>query len=214
MISVALVDDHQIVRTGIRRILDDAEGLSVVGEASSGEEAVDLVRRRRPEVILMDVHMPGIGGLEATRKLLRIDPELRVIALTVHMSEPYPRRLMEAGALGYLTKGCDEGEIQRAITTVSHGKRYVSADIAREMALAGLDGEAEGGPFDKLSQREVQVMMMVTDGHRKQDISDRLCLSPKTVSTYCTRLHDKLGVSNDVELTRLAIRYGFVDEAN
>jgi two-component system invasion response regulator UvrY len=213
MITVALVDDHQIVRTGIRRLLDDEGGILVVGEASSGEQAVELVRETRPQVILMDVHMPGMGGLEATRKLLRIDPGLRVIALTVHMCQPYPSRLMEAGALGYLTKGCDEGEIRRAIDTVHQGKRFVSADIAREMALSGLDGETtDNGPFDKLSQREVQVMLMVTEGHSKQEISDTLFLSPKTVSTYCTRLQEKLGVSNDVELTRLAIRYGFVDE--
>ena len=213
MITVALVDDHQIVRTGIRRLLDDEAGILVVGEASSGEQAVELVRENRPQVILMDVHMPGMGGLEATRKLLRIDPGLGVIALTVHMCEPYPSRLMEAGALGYLTKGCDEGEIRRAIDTVHQGKRFVSADIAREMALSGLDCETtDNGPFDKLSQREVQVMLMVTEGHSKQEISDTLFLSPKTVSTYCTRLQEKLGVSNDVELTRLAIRYGFVDD--
>ena len=212
MITVALVDDHQIVRTGIRRLLEDAAGMQVVGEAESGEQAVELVRSQRPQVVLMDVHMPGMGGLEATRKLLRIDPQLRIVALTVHVCEPYPSRLMGAGALGYLTKGCDEAEIQRAIETVQQGKRFVSADIARQMAFAGLDGAGEGGPFDKLSQREVQVMTMVTQGHSKQAISDTLCLSPKTVSTYCTRLHEKLGVSNDVELTRLAIRYGLVDE--
>lgn len=213
MITVALVDDHQIVRSGIRRLLEDEPGILVAGEASSGEEAVELVRESAPRVVLMDVHMPGMGGLEATRKLLRIEPQLGIIALTVHMCEPYPTRLMGAGALGYLTKGCDHGEIRRAIDAVCEGKRFVSADIAREMALSGLDGATDSGPFDKLSQREVQVMRMVTEGRSKQDISDTLFLSPKTVSTYCTRLHEKLGVSNDVELTRLAIRYGFVNEA-
>jgi len=213
MITVALVDDHRIVRTGIRRLLDDASHLSVVGEASSGEDAIELVRQHSPDVVLMDVHMPGIGGLEATRKLLRLKPELAIIALTVYVCEPYPTSLMGAGALGYLTKGCDEAEIRTAIESVHRGQRFVSADIAREMALSGLNGEVSNGPFDKLSQREVQVMLMVTQGHSKQDISDTLCLSPKTVSTYTTRLQEKLGVSNDVELTRLAIRYGFVDEA-
>lgn len=213
MIRVLLVDDHQLVRTGIRRLLDDAADLTVVGEADCGEEALRLAREQRPDVILMDVNMPGIGGLEATRKLLRIDPEVRIIALTVHVDEPYPSRLLEAGALGYLTKDCNEAEIIKAIRTVSRGRRYISADIAQQMALSGLDGGAKN-PFARLSQREIQVMLMVTEGNRLQEISDRLCLSPKTVSTYRYRLYEKLGVSNDVELTRLAIRHGLIDEVN
>ncbi|MFB4204697.1 UvrY/SirA/GacA family response regulator transcription factor [Arhodomonas sp. KWT2] len=211
MTRVLLVDDHQLVRAGINRLLADAGDISVVGEAGSGEEALRLVTSERPDVVLMDVHMPGIGGLEATRKLLRADPELRVIALTVHVSEPYPSSLLEAGAMGYVTKGCDEREIVRAIRTVMRGERYLGADIAQRMAIAGLDGADK--PFEKLSRREMQVMMMITEGHRPQEISDRLNLSPKTVSTYRHRLYEKLGVSNDVALTRLVIRYGLVDES-
>lgn len=210
MITVLLVDDHQLVRSGIRRILDDVEGIRVVGEAASGEEALKLVKECAPEVVLMDVNMPGIGGLEATRKLLRVDEQLRIIALTVHVDEPYPSRLLEAGALGYLTKGCDEAEIVRAIQTVYRGDRYIGADIARQMVISGLEGKQKN-PFDKLSQREVQVMMMITQGNKLQDISDKLCLSPKTVSTYRYRLYEKLGVENDVELTHLAIRHGMID---
>jgi two-component system invasion response regulator UvrY len=212
MIRVLLVDDHQLVRTGIRRLLDDCADLNVVGEADSGEAALRLAREQHPDVILMDVNMPGIGGLEATRKLLRIDPQVRIIALTVHVDEPYPSRLLEAGALGYLTKDCNEAEIIKAIRTVSRGQRYIGAVIAQQMALSGLDGAARS-PFERLSQREIQVMLMVTEGHRLQEISDRLCLSPKTVSTYRYRLYEKLGVSNDVELTRLAIRHGLIDDA-
>lgn len=209
MIKVLLVDDHQLVRTGIRRILDDAEDVEVCGEAASGEEALALVRQTGPEVVLMDVNMPGIGGLEATRKLLRIDGNLKIIALTVYMDEPYPSRLLEAGALGYLTKGCDEQEILNAIRVVHRGERYIGSDIARQMALSGLTGKTRN-PFDRLSQREVQVMMMITQGHKVQEISDILCLSPKTVSTYRYRLYEKLGVSNDVELTHLAIRHDMI----
>src|SRR5690606_27768750 len=130
MIKVLLVDDHQLVRAGIRRILDDAEDIEVCGEAGSGEEALKQVKQTRPEVVLMDVNMPGIGGLEATRKLLRLDESLKIIALTVHVDEPYPSRLLEAGALGYLTKGCDEQEILNAIRAVHVGQRYIGADIA------------------------------------------------------------------------------------
>lgn len=211
MITIVLVDDHQLVRSGIRRLLDDAENIEVCGEASSGEEALKLVKQTRPDVVLMDVNMPGIGGLEATRKLLRVDENLRIIALTVHVDEPYPSRLMEAGALGYLTKGCDEAEIVAAIKTVYKGERYIGADIARQMALSGLAG-VKKNPFDRLSQREVQVMMMITQGHKVQEISDVLCLSPKTVSTYRYRLYEKLGVDNDVELTHLAIRHDMIDQ--
>ena len=208
---VVLVDDHQLVRTGIRRLLSDDEEIDVVGEAGSGEDALRLVREMRPDVVLMDVSMPGIGGLEATRKLLRVDPALRIIALTIHVEEPYPSRLMEAGAMGYITKGCDEGEITAAIRAVMRGERYIGADIARQMALAGFDGTRDGG-LDKLSQREMQVMMMVTQGYKMQEISDTLCLSPKTISTYRYRLYEKLGVETDVELTHLAIRHGMIDQ--
>ncbi|MCC5811934.1 MAG: UvrY/SirA/GacA family response regulator transcription factor [Ectothiorhodospiraceae bacterium] len=209
MIRTLLVDDHQLVRSGIRRILEDADGIDVVGEAGSGEEALNQVRSLLPDVVLMDVNMPGIGGLEATRKLLRIAPALKIIALTIHMEEPYPSRLLEAGAMGYLTKGCDVEEIIKAIRHVSGGQRYIGADIARQMALTGFAGGQNC--FQKLSRREMQVMMMITQGHKLQDISDSLCLSPKTVSTYRYRLYEKLGVENDVELTHLAIRHGMID---
>lgn len=213
MIRVLVVDDHRLVRAGIRRILDEAPHVEVVGEADSGEAALAQVREHRPQVVLMDVNMPGIGGLEATRKLLRINPELKIVALTVHGAEPYPSRLLEAGAVGYVTKGCDEGEILDAIRKVAAGERYLGADIARQMALSGLE-HGGGNPFDRLSQREVQVMMLVTAGRKLQEISDTLCLSPKTVSTYRYRLYEKLGVSNDVELTRLAIRHGLIEQTD
>ncbi len=210
MIKVLLVDDHQLVRSGINRILQDAEGIDVIGEASSGEEAISLTREVKPNVVLMDVSMPGIGGIEATRKLLRVDESLKIIALTVYADEPYPTSLLEAGASGYLTKGCEVSEIVNAINTVMRGERYLGKDIAQQMALSALPG-GKKNPFDKLSQREVQVMLMITQGKKLQDISDKLCLSPKTVSTYRYRIYEKLDVDNDVELTHLAIRHGMVD---
>ncbi|MGA7802011.1 MAG: UvrY/SirA/GacA family response regulator transcription factor [Gammaproteobacteria bacterium] len=210
MIQVLLVDDHELVRTGIKRILNDARGIRVVSEAGTGEEAIQIVRQRKPDVVLMDVNMPGIGGLEATRRIRQIHPDLRVIVVTVHVDEPYPTRLLEAGAAGYLTKGCGVDEIVSAIRTVSQGERYIGADIARQLALSMLPG-GKRSPFDRLSQREMQVMLMVTQGHSLQEISDKLCLSPKTVSTYRYRLYEKLGVANDVELTHLAMRHGMVE---
>lgn len=210
MIKVLLVDDHELVRTGIRRLLDDVSGINVYAEATDGESAVEAVRKKRPDVILMDVSMPGIGGLEATRKIKQIDAALPVIILTVHTDDPFPTSLLKAGASGYLHKGCSVGEIVTAIKEVYAGRRYICTEIAQNLALSLLPG-SEGSPFDNLSQREMQVMLMLVQGHKVQDISEKLCLSPKTISTYRTRLFDKLSVRSDADLTRLAMRHGMLD---
>ena len=209
MIQILLVDDHDLVRAGLKRILEDVKNIKVIGEACTGEEAIQMVRLRKPDVVIMDVNMPGIGGLETTRKILQIDANIKIIVVTVHVEEPYPTRLLEAGAAGYLTKSCAVDEIVMAIQAVAKGERYVSADIARQVALSMLPG-GKRSLFEKLSQREMQVMLMVTQGQSIQDISDRLCLSPKTVSTYRYRLYEKLAVENDVELTHLAMRHGMI----
>lgn len=211
MIRVLLVDDHKLVRTGIRLILEETPDIRVEAEAVSGEEAVKLARDLMPDVILMDVNMPGIGGLEATRKLHAHNPGIKVIAVSVHTSEPFPLRLLEAGAHGYLTKDCAADEVVTAVRKVHGGERYITASIAQQLALAKLEG-GKSSPFDKLSQREMQVMLMVITGQELQAISDQLNLSPKTVSTYRSRLFEKLDVNNDVELTRMALRYGVLEE--
>jgi two-component system, NarL family, invasion response regulator UvrY len=212
MIGVLLVDDHKLIRTGIKLMLDKTADIRVLGEASSGEEAVEQARALKPQVILMDVSMPGIGGMEATRKLAMSLPDARVIVLSAQTAEPFPMRLMEAGASGYLTKDSAEDEIIIAIRKVHAGERYIAAEIARQLALQAVNRSSGGSPFDQLSAREMQVMIMATKGHSVQDISDKLHLSPKTVSTYRSRLFEKLGVGNDVELTRLALRYGVIEE--
>lgn len=212
-VKVLLVDDHELVRTGIRRLLDDFADIEVIAEAESGEEAITLVRVHRPQVVLMDVNMPGIGGLEATRKLTQIDPNVKVIVVTIHLDEPFPTRLLQAGASGYLTKGCAVSEIVEAIRQVGKGKRFIGSDVAQQLAMTMLPG-SDKSPFDALSQRELQVMLMVTQGQKIQEIADKLCLSPKTVSTYRYRLFEKLDVKSDVELTHLAMRHGMIDENN
>lgn len=211
MIKVMVVDDHDLVRTGISRMLADVSGIEVIGEAASGEEAVLKARSLEPDVVLMDVKMPGIGGLEATRKMLRHDDGLRVIAVTVCEEEPFPSRLMKAGAAGYLTKGAGLDEMLRAIKVVHAGQRYISPQIAQAMALKPFTG-TETAPMELLSERELQIMMMIVNCHKVQDISDKLCLSPKTVNTYRYRIFDKLGISSDVEMTVMAMRWGIVDE--
>ncbi len=210
MIKVLVVDDHELIRSGISRLLADEDKLSIVGEASSGEEAVSIARELRPDVVLMDANMPGIGGLEATRRLIRFDPDIKVIAVTVHGDEPYPTRFMQAGASGYVTKDADIEEMIIAIRQVASGKRYLSSEIAQQMALRAVNPE-ETSPFDDLSDREMQVMLMITRGQKVQDISEQLFLSPKTVNSYRYRLFDKLKIENDVELTHMAIRHGVIE---
>lgn len=210
MINVLLVDDHDLVRAGIKKILDDVSGIKVIGEASTGEEAVKAARKSRPNVVVMDVKMPGIGGFEATRKLLRVDPDIKVLVLTIFDNDLYPARLMQAGASGYLTKGASMDEMVRAIRAIHSGQRFISAEIANRLAFRHVS-DKDASPFDLLSERELQVMMMITRGTTVQKIAESLCLSTKTVNSYRYRIFSKLKVKNDVELTLLAIKYGVVD---
>lgn len=209
MIKVLVVDDHDLVRMGITRMLTDISGIKVVGEAASGEEALRLARELNPQVVLMDVKMPGIGGLEATRKLLRQDPDIRVVAVTVCDEEPFPSRLLKAGAAGYLSKGAALDEMIKAIRAVASGQRYISPEIAQQLALKNLE-EDKNSPFEALSEREMQITMMIVNCQKVQEISDRLFLSPKTVNSYRYRIFEKLGIDSDVELTLLAVRHGLL----
>jgi DNA-binding NarL/FixJ family response regulator len=209
VIKVLVVDDHDLVRMGIVRMLADVNGLKVVGEAASGEDALRMARELSPHVILMDVKMPGIGGLEATTRLLRQDADVRVLAVTVCDEEPFPSRLLKAGAAGYLTKGAALEEMVRAIRTVAAGQRYISPEIAQQLALKNLEDE-KATPFEILTEREMQITMMIVNCQKVQEISDRLFLSPKTVNSYRYRIFEKLKIDSDVELTLLAVRHGLL----
>lgn len=211
LIKVLVVDDHDLVRTGISRMLADIDGLKVIGEAESGEEALQKARELKPDVVLMDVKMPGIGGLEATRKLLRSQPDAKVIAVTVCEEDPFPTRLLQAGAAGYLTKGAALDEMVTAIRQVFAGNRFISPQIAQQLALKSFMPQSNGSPFDSLSEREIQIALMIVNCHKVQTISDKLCLSPKTVNTYRYRIFEKLSITSDVELALLAVRHGMVD---
>ena len=217
MIRVLVVDDHELVRSGITRMLADNPDIDVIGEASSGEDAIDFVRKDSPDIVLMDIRMPGRGGLEATRRILRIDDAIRVIVVTACADDPYPTRVMQAGASAYITKGADIKEMVRAIRMAHSGQRYISPEIAQKMALKQLGGgdardeDGELSLFDRLSEREMQIAMMVVDCQKVQDISDKLCLSPKTVNSYRYRIFEKLEISSDVELALMAVRLGLLD---
>lgn len=195
-------------------MLADNPDIEVIGQAASGEEAIDAVRAQAPDIVLMDIRMPGIGGLEATRRILRIDDSIRVIVVTACADDPYPTRVMQAGASAYITKGADIREMVRAIRMAHSGQRYISPEIAQKMALkqVGDNGDDDGeSAFDRLSERELQIAMMVVDCQKVQDISDKLCLSPKTVNSYRYRIFEKLEISSDVELALMAVRLGLLD---
>ena len=210
MVKILLVDDHELVRSGIRLILEGISTFSVVAEVKSGEEAIRYCRHDAPDIVLMDVNMPGIGGLEATKKILRFNPDVKIIVLTVHTENPFPTKVMQAGASGYLTKGAGPDEMVNAIRVVNSGQRYISPEIAQQMALSQFSPASEN-PFKDLSERELQIMLMITKGQKVTDISEQLNLSPKTVNSYRYRLFSKLDINGDVELTHLAIRHGMLD---
>lgn len=212
MIRILIVDDHELVRVGLRHILEEYADFEVVAEASNGEMAMRLNRKCRPDVVLLDVELPGLSGFEITSRLKKSSSGLHVIALSVRTESPFPEKLLDAGASGYLTKGCPAVELVRAVRRVVRGERYISADIAQRLALQITRGSGKS-PFDELSAREMEVLLMVADGRRIADIADAMHLSPKTVATYKYRIYDKLETRNDVDVTRMAMRYGLVAAA-
>ena len=209
MIRLMVVDDHELVRVGMRHILDDYPSIKIVGEAADGETAIRLNHQLKPDVVLLDISLPGLSGFEVTTRLKKIDPGLGIIILTVHEAAPYPGKLLDAGASGYLTKGCPATELVQAIRTVARGGRHIGSSVAQQMALAMLQGTGTS-PFDGLSAREMEVMLMLVDGRRMADIADVMHLSPKTVATYKYRIFEKLETRSDVDMTRMARRYGVV----
>ena len=210
MITVLLTDDHELVRTGIRRLLEDSKQVSIVGEADCGEKSIQLAQEHQPDVILMDVNMPGIGGVEACRRILQRNPKQKIIVLTVHNEQTFPKRLLEIGARGYLTKECGVDEMIEAIRQVYAGNSYIATSIAQQLALSLLPGN-DVNPIDRLSRREFQVMLMISQGLSNAQISDKLCLSPKTISTYRLRLLGKLDAHNEVDLIKIAVEQGMVE---
>lgn len=212
MIKVLLADDHKLIRTGLRHIFENVSGIDVVAEASSGEEVLEYIRHNELDVVLMDLQMPGMGGLEATRKIVKQNPQIKVIVLTVCDDDIFPVRLLKSGASGYLTKGCETEELTSAIKQVVTGKRYLSPALAQQLALKRFDGSDEdASPFESLSERELQVMLMITKGLKVPYIAEKLHLSTKTVNTYRYRIFEKLKIKSDVELTHLALRYNVID---
>jgi DNA-binding NarL/FixJ family response regulator len=201
---IMLVDDHAIVREGYRSLLQKQLRLQVVAEAGDGAEAYRLYKEASPDLVIMDLTMPGLGGIEAIRRIRAWDPAARILAFTMHQNAAYAVQAIRAGAKGYVTKSSPPEELLRAIFDVLKGRTALSADIDHELALSRLDNEPSA--VDVLSPREFEVLRMLLDGRTPEQIAETLHVSPKTVANtrYLTR--NKLGVNSDIELVRLALR--------
>lgn len=211
MIPILLADDHDLVRMAVSQMLTKVDGFRVVAEASSGEEALRLALEHRPKVVLMDVNMPGMGGIEATRQILAQVPGVQVAALTVLSDPVFFDRLHQAGAIGYLSKGCSFDELVDAVKALANNQPYIGAEVARLISLQRLQRQSNT-PFLDISRREFDVMMLILSGLKPKEIAERLCLSPKTVSTYRQRLFEKLGVKTDIGLALAAVRQGLLPD--
>jgi len=207
-IGVMLVDDHAVVRMGFRLLLDAAPDMRVVAEANSGEEAMRRIDEARPEVVVMDISMPGIGGLEAVRRILAKEPGARILVLSAHEDAMHARRVLKAGAAGYLTKRSAAEALIQAIREVCQGKTFLEPQIAQELALQRVAGAAE--PLDTLSEKEFKVFLALAGGQSVQDIAAVMSLSPRTVGTHLYNIKQKLGASNSAELALIAMRAGLL----
>lgn len=208
-INVLLVDDHAVVRMGFKMLLESAPDIKVVAEAESGEQGVKAYMEHHPDVVVMDITMPGIGGLEAIERIMAKDGNARILVLSAHEDSVHPKRVLNAGAMGYLTKRSAAEELIKAIRTVAGGKCYLEASVAQQMAIQQLSGEQN--PVDVLSGREFEVFMALAKGKTTNEIAETLCLSPRTVGTHLYNIKQKLNASNSAEIALIAMRSGLIN---
>ena len=208
-INVLLVDDHAVVRMGFKMLLESASDIKVVAEADSGEQGVKQYAEHHPDVVVMDITMPGIGGLEAIERIMAKEGSAKILVLSAHEDSVHPKRVLNAGAMGYLTKRSAAEELIKAIRTVASGKRYLEATVAQQMAIQQLSGEQN--PVDVLSDREFEVFMALAKGKTTNEIAETLCLSPRTVGTHLYNIKQKLNANNSAEIALIAMRSGLID---
>jgi two-component system invasion response regulator UvrY len=208
-ITILLVDDHAVVRMGFKMLIEAEEGIKVIGEAESGEIAVKLFQELKPDIIVMDITMPGIGGLEAIDRIIAKDKNTKILVLSAHEDSVHPKRVLNAGAMGYLTKRSAAEELIKAIKSIHQGKRYLEPNIAQQMAITQLSGETN--PVEILSDREFEVFIALAKGKSTNEIADTLCLSPRTVGTHLYNIKQKLNANNSAEIALIAIRCGLID---
>ena len=204
-----LVDDHAVVRMGFKLLLQARDDIEVVAEADSGEVACQIFEAVAPDVVVMDIAMSGMGGIEAIKRLLAKDPRARILALSAHEDTSHPKRALQAGALGYLSKRSAPEVLIDAIRAIARGQRYLDAQIAQRMALQDLSGDK--APMEKLSAREFEVFVQLARGQSVAQISETLKLSSSTVGTHLYNIKQKLGLINQAEMTLLAVRHGLID---
>jgi two-component system invasion response regulator UvrY len=209
MINVMLVDDHAVVRMGFRLLLEGSSDIKVVGEAESGEEACRRFPELKPDVVVMDISMPGIGGLEAIDRILAREPSARILVLSAHEDAMHARRVLKAGAAGYLTKRSAAEALMQAIRQVQQGKTFLEPEIAQQLAMQQLNGERN--PLDMLSEKEFKVFLALAKGQSVAEIAEIMSLSPRTIGTHLYNIKQKLGASNSAELAIIAIRAGLID---
>jgi two-component system invasion response regulator UvrY len=209
-VRLLVADDHAVVRQGIRQILSDASEMEIVAEASTGIEALELVRSEGIDVVILDLSMPGLSGLETVKRMRQDCPNVAILVLSVHPEEQYAVRVMRSGAAGYLTKDSAPEELVAAVRSVAGRHKYVTGTLAERLAFE-IERGAEKLAHETLSDREYQVMLLVAEGLRGQEIAERLALSSKTVSTYRARLLRKMNVGSNAELTRYALRHRLID---
>lgn len=210
MINILIVDEQALVRTGLRHILERQTDIAEIREVATGEKALSLCRSFKPDLVLLDLNLPGMSAFEITCRLKRMSAQMGIIILAIHAKAPYPNRLLEAGASAYLTKDCASGELIRAVRKVAAGGRYIGEAAAKQLALSIFPGRAES-PFERLSARELEILQKLTEGNKVPEIARLLSLSPKTVATYKYRIYEKLGTRSEVGLLRMAMRHGLLE---
>lgn len=209
-ISVMLVDDHAVVRAGYRLLLSQTGNIAVVSEAARGEEACQLYVDVQPDVVVMDINLPGIGGLASIRRILSRDPNARILAFSVHDETLYVSRSLEAGARGYVTKSCAPEILIEAVLKVARGATYIDPDIAQRMVVQSATGSDPATLLSSLSAREFDIFLLLVKGRTTREVADELCLSYKTVANYICLVKDKLNVNTTAEMTRMAYEHGIL----
>ena len=208
-LNVLLVDDHSVVRMGFKMLIDNEKDMQVIAEAETGEDGIIKFQEIKPDVIVMDITMPGIGGLEAIERIIAKDKNTKILVLSAHEDSVHPKRVLSAGAIGYLTKRSAAEELINAIRTVGSGKKYIESSVAQQLAITQLSGEND--PTEVLSDREFEVFISLAKGKSTNDIADTMCLSPRTVGTHLYNIKQKLNANNSAEIALIAIRCGLLE---
>jgi len=208
-IKIILVDDHAVVRSGLRRLLEINKSLEVIAEADSGEMAYQLYGEVLPDIIVMDISMPGMGGLEAAKRILQRYPNAKVIIFSMHEAVSFASQALKTGVKGFVTKTGLAEDLLQAVVEVSRGKTFLSSGIAQKIALQTLMGDDD--PLHQLSSREFEVFRLLAEGKKVEEVADMLKISQKTVANYYTMIKQKLGVSSPIEMVRLAIKHGLIE---